>query len=266
MEQKIPKINWSSGEAYEAYVGRWSRLVATEFLQWLAQPPGKNWLDVGCGTGALSQTILNHYPPAHLTGIDRSENFIAGLQQKIQGEQVTFEVGDAQELPLETASVDITVSGLVLNFVPDMNRAVLEMRRVTRPGGTIALYLWDYAEGMQLMRYFWDAAVTLNPAALTLDEWPRFPICQPEPLKQLFIAAGLTQPQVRPIDVPTHFQDFAAYWTPFLQGQGPAPTYCMSLDEPQRQQLRETLRASLPTKPDGTIHLTARAWAIRTTN
>jgi hypothetical protein len=115
----------------------------------------------------------------------------------------------------------------------------------------------------QLMRYFWDAAVLLNPAASALDEGRRFPLCHPDPLRRLFRGAGLRRIAVRAIDTPTHFRDFDDYWTPFLGGQAPAPGYAMSLTEERRRELRERLRATLPTRPDGSIHLIARAWAVQ---
>jgi SAM-dependent methyltransferase len=152
---------------------------------------------------------------------------------------------------------------LVLNFIPDPARALAEMRRVVKPGGTVAAYVWDYAGDMQLMRYFWDAAAALDPGALELDVGRRFPVCRPEPLGALFRGAGLAGVDTRPIDVPTRFRDFDDYWTPFLGGQAPAPGYCMSLSEAGRAALRELLRAKLPRAPDGSIPLIARAWAVR---
>jgi hypothetical protein len=116
---------------------------------------------------------------------------------------------------------------------------------------------------MQLMRYFWDAAVTLDPGIAALDEGRRFPLCQPEPLAELFNSAGLSDIEVRAIDVPTRFRDFDDYWSPFLGGQGPAPAYVMSLPDEQRTALREYLRSTLPTADDGSIYLIARAWAVR---
>jgi SAM-dependent methyltransferase len=150
-----------------------------------------------------------------------------------------------------------------LNFVPDQPKAVAEMRRVTKPGGKIAAYVWDYAGEMQLMRRFWDAAVALKPAARDLDEANRFPTCRPEPLTQLFTSASLRDVKVSAIDVPTVFKDFDDYWSPFLGGQGPAPGYCMSLPEADRTALRERLRTSLSTDRDGKIRLIARAWAVQ---
>jgi SAM-dependent methyltransferase len=153
-------------------------------------------------------------------------------------------------------------TGLVLNFVPDAVQALAEMVRVTRPGGTVGAYVWDYAGQMQLMRQFWDAAGALDPRARELDEGVRFPLCRPEPLQALFIGAGLADVHVRPIDVPTRFRDFDDYWTPFLGGQAPAPGYAMSLSEDRRTELREYLRARLPYDGDGSIPLIARAWAV----
>jgi hypothetical protein len=139
------------------------------------------------------------------------------------------------------------------------------MRRVVRPGGTVALYVWDYAGEMQLMRYFWEAAVALDPAARELAEATRFPLCRPEPLATLFRDAGLEAVATRPIDLPTVFRDFEDYWSPFLGGQGPAPGYAMSLTDDRRAALRERLRSTLPAEPDGRIPLIARVWAARGT-
>lgn len=127
----------------------------------------------------------------------------------------------------------------------------------------MALYVWDYAAGMELMRRFWDAAIALDPGALAFDEARESPICQPEPLRALFEEAGLSGVETRAIDLPTLFRDFDDYWTPFLGGQAPAPAYCMSLTEDARTRLRERLRASLPVRPDGSIPLVARAFAVR---
>jgi SAM-dependent methyltransferase len=254
---------WESGAAYESYVGRWSRLVAHEFISWLAVPSRSSWLDVGCGTGAMSETILMAASPRAVKGIDRSEGYVQFARKQITDERAGFEVGDAQALSDKTATYDAAVSGLVLNFVPDPALAVSEMARVTKSGGTVAVYVWDYADQMQLMRYFWDAAAALDPAAQKLDEGVRFPLCKPQPLTDVFNAAGLKNIEVRAIDMPTNFVDFDDYWTPFLGGQGPAPGYTMSLDEERRSALRERIRSQLPIESDGSIHLIARAWAIR---
>jgi SAM-dependent methyltransferase len=253
---------WAAGDAYEPYIGRWSRLVARDFLAWLGVPAGAVWLDVGCGTGALAGAVLEAADPAALVGLDPSAGFVAHARARLGDPRARFLVADARRLPLADARVDAVVSGLVLNFVPDPARAVREMTRVTRPGGRVAAYVWDYAEGMELIRRFWDAAAALDPAAAELDEGRRFPLCRPEPLAGLLGGAGLAEVTTRPLQVPTVFRDFDDYWTPFLGGQGPAPGHAMSLDEPRRAALREALAARLPAAADGSIALTARAWAV----
>jgi len=254
---------WAAGKLYEPYVGRWSRLVAKEFLTWLQVPAGEDWLDVGCGTGALSETILQHAQPRSVKGVDPSAGFVDYAQAHVRNPAVSFEVGDAQSLPAGTQTFDVAVAALVLNFVPQPPHAVAEMRRVVRAGGTVAAYVWDYAGKMELMRCFWTAAGELDPAAAKLDEGRRFPLCQPTPLAELFIHAGLQSVDVTAIDVPTRFRDFDDYWSPFLGGQGPAPGYAMSLSEERRAELRDHIRASLPIAKDGSIDLIARAWAVR---
>ncbi|MFW6028502.1 MAG: class I SAM-dependent methyltransferase [bacterium] len=254
---------WSAGDAYEPYVGRWSRLIAAEFLDWLAFPANARWLDVGCGTGALSETILDRAAPRQVVGIDPSEAFLEFATGRLGDPRAAFRIGDAMALPVEDETFDVAVASLVLNFVADPARALSEMRRAVRPGGAVAVYVWDYAGEMQLMRRFWDAAVALDPAARELDEGHRFPICKPGPLRALFAEAGLGDVQDRAIDVPTVFRDFDDYWSPFLGGQGPAPGYCASLSEAKRRSLQEKLRAELPAEADGSIRLMARAFAVR---
>jgi SAM-dependent methyltransferase len=256
---------WQAGDAYEQYVGRWSRLAARDFVGWLDQAAGLRWVDVGCGTGALCAAIVEGCAPRALVGIDPSPGFLATARARIADPRVRFEQGDGQALGLDTGGLDVAVSGLVLNFVADPGAMLREMRRVLRPGGTAGLYVWDYAEKMELMRHFWDAAVALDPAASELDEGVRFPICRPDALATLFRDAGLETIATAPIDVPTVFRDFEDYWTPFLGGQGPAPGYCMSLPNERRRALRERLRAALPVGADGRIALRARAFAIRGT-
>ena len=260
MTQTGTTETWDRGDAYDRYVGRWSTRVAQVFLDWLGLPPALRWLDVGCGTGALTAEILDRCAPSSVVGVEPSEAFLTEAKERL-GVRAELHRALADAIPLPDASVDVTVSGLVLNFVPDARAAVAEAKRVTRAGGAIAAYVWDYAGHMQLMRYFWDAAVELDPAAP--DEGPRFPISDPGRLEELFAGAGLTGPHARSIDVPTTFTDFDDYWQPFLGGQGPAPTYAMSLDEPARNRLRDRIREQLPIRGDGSIPLVARAWAVR---
>jgi len=254
---------WTSGDFYEPYVGRWSRRVAAEFIRWLDLSEGKQWLDVGCGTCALSETILDLANPEKVTGVDRSEGYVEFARQRVVNSHAEFEVGDAQALSVESGGYDAVVSGLVLNFVPQPSQMISEMRRAAQKDGMVALYVWDYAGKMQMLRHFWNAAAILNPGTQDLDEGRRFPICSPDVLTKLFQDAGLTGIETRPIDVSTDFKDFDDFWLPFLSGQGPAPGYVMSLSEEQRTQLRERIQNSLPFALDGSIPLVARAWAVR---
>jgi hypothetical protein len=153
----------------------------------------------------------------------------------------------------------------VLNFVSDADSMAKEMARVTRPGGKVAAYIWDYAGGMQMIRHFWDVAVELNPNDSALDQGERFPLCTPEPLAALFGEAGLGSIAVRPIDIPTVFRDFDDYWIPFLGQQGAAPTYLASLKDEMRDRIRDALKARLIPAADGSFVLTAKAWAVQGT-
>jgi len=256
---------WDDAERLERYVGRWSRLVAREFVDWLDGPPGRRWLDVGCGSGALTETLLAHAAPAAVVGVDTSEAYVAYAAGRLADPRASFAAGDAQALDHPDASFDAVASSLVLNFLPDPGRGVAEMARVVRPGGVVAGYVWDYAGEMQLMRRFWDAAVALDPAAADLDEGRRMAGCNPPALEALFSGAGLAGVETRGIDAPTVFAGFDDYWEPFEGGQGPAPGYCVSLPEDRRNALRERLRETLPVEADGSIRLIARAWAVRGT-
>lgn len=253
---------WQSGEAYERYMGRWSRQLAPRFLNWLDAPAARRWLDVGCGTGALCTAILAQCAPQAVIGVDPSEGFLTTARHRLP-KSVALHRAAAGELPLPDAAVDVTVSALVLNFVPDATAALREMARVTADGGRVAACVWDYAQKMDLIRTYWSAAAQLGLLAPGQDQGERFPICQPDVLMAAFSDVGLQQVQVSAIELPMHFADFDDYWQPFLGGQGPAPAHAMSLDEAQRQRLRDLLRANLPIQPDGTIQLAARAWAAR---
>jgi SAM-dependent methyltransferase len=259
----MPADVWESGESYESYVGRWSRLVAAEFLSWMHAHPCASWLDIGCGTGALSHAILASCDPLRVLGIDPSTGFIKTARLGTNDSRVNFLVGDAQALGVAPASFDVAVSGLVLNFIPTPAKMVGQAVAALRPGGLLGMYVWDYAGKMEMLRYFWDAAASIDPAAAGLDEGCRFPVCRPEQLRALFSAAGLADVAVEAIDVSTTFADFDEYWRPFLGGQGPAPAYAASLSGESRSRLRDQLQRTLPTQADGSIRLVARAWAAR---
>jgi ubiquinone/menaquinone biosynthesis C-methylase UbiE len=255
---------WAAGAEYERFIGRWSRPVAVEFVRWLGVRPSVRWLDVGCGTGALTQAILATTAPRSVIGVDPSAAFLDLAREATPDPRAEFHLGDARRLDLADAAVDAVASGLVLNFVPDKAGAVRELRRVVAPGGTVGVYLWDYpAGGMQLLCRFWEAAVAVDPGAAAVDERTLFPVCAPEPLTALFTDAGFREVEHVDITVPTVFSDFDDYWQPFLGGQGPAPSYLWTIDDDTRQRIRDEVRGLLPVAADGSIALTARAWAVR---
>jgi len=244
-------------------MGRWSPFLAELFVSWLGVPPGRDWLDVGCGTGALTRTILAQAAPARILGVDPSDAFVNFAHENIYDPRVDFKVGSAQNLPVEDASFDVAAAGLVLNFVPDPTAALAEFKRVVRPGGRIGAYVWDYSDGMRMVRVFFDAATALDPAAAEVDEGPRFPLARPGALAELFNAAGLHHVQTRALEFTMQFRDFNDYWDPFKGGVGPAPSYLMSLTSKKQAELEAEVRKRLPINSDGMIQLAARAWAVR---
>ena len=254
--------SWQTGDPYEYYMGRWSKRVAELFVDWLSQPSGLRWLDVGCGSGALSEVVLAKNNPVEVIAIDPSEGFVRTAQQRL-GNRARCQTGDALSLPLDDASVHASVSGLVLNFLSDPGKALGEMRRVTQKGGAVAVYVWDYTGRMELLKYFWDMAVELNPKAARLHESRRFPEANAEDLIAAFKRSGFSQVETTAVDIMTNFSSFGDYWKPFLGGQGPAPTYVMTLDRVERNKLEEALARRLPINTDGSISLAARAWAAR---
>lgn len=253
---------WNAGQSYDHYMGRWSRRIAKGFLEWLQPPPDMNWLEIGCGTGALTQAILKHCAPRSVMATDRSPDFVEHARKANADPRIAFGVSDAQALPAPDNGVDAVTSALVLNFIPDRIAALREMRRVLKPGGTLSFYVWDYpGGGMGFIDAFWKAASALDPAAAELDEGMRFPFCSVDGLSHLCQAADIPQPEIKAIEVETEFADFDAFWHPFTLGAGPAPGYCQSLEEKRRDRLRETLKAAVGSA--GPIRFPARAWAVK---
>lgn len=254
---------WTSGADYDQWMGRWSRLLAYQFLDWLSLPKGLHWIDICCGSGAITDAILERNFPAGVTGVDASSEQIAFAQQQHPGSKVNFQSGDAMDLPFADSSFDVAVCGLALNYIPKPLLGLQEFRRVTKPGGTIAAYLWDYEGGAQFLRAFWDAALAVDSEAAAFDQAKRFPVCTEHGLRRLFQEAQMNDTAVHPLEIVTRFTNFDDYWQPLLTGQGSAPNYLGTRDEKTKTAIREHLRAALPTGPAGTIELPARAWAIR---
>jgi SAM-dependent methyltransferase len=258
-----PRDAWTAGVAYDSYMGRWSRALARVCLAWLRPPSSAHWLEVGCGTGSLTSSIEEICEPASIVACDPSAAFVEHARHAVGNESTRFVVAGAEALPERDGGFDVAVSGLVLNFIAEPERALLAMRERTRSGGTVAAYVWDYDGGVDFLRFFWDEAVAFEPSAASLDEARRCSSWRKDALASLFRGAGLDQIEVDVINLPTVFADFDDYWTPFLGGTGPAPSHVESLEPARRDSLRERLRARLPIEPDGQIRLGARAWIAR---
>jgi len=254
---------FNNAAAYDGYVGRWSRLVGEQFVSWLNVPSGQKWFDLGAGTGVLTSVILQQATPEKVLGMDLSESYIQRAHQNVHDERVEFKVGDASTAITQPPEFDVVVSGLVLNFVPSPQQTLETMKQLVKSGGTVAAYVWDYAGKMEMMRYFWDAAIIIDPSAASMDAGKRFAICNPDNLRAAFVELGLHQVEVRPIDVQTVFKDFEDYWRPFLAAQGSISKYLTSLDEQTKEAITIQLRKQLPISGDGSIHLTARAWTAK---
>jgi len=254
---------FADANPYERFMGRWSRRLATQFIKFVAIGESDSILDVGCGSGSLALAIADAFPSARVTGVDPSAAFIQHLQTKAPDERLRFAVGDAQALQWGDATFDKTVSQLVLNFVADRDTAVREMSRVTRPGGVVAAAVWDYSDGMRMLRVFWDEAVALEPALAARDE-RNMPLSKRGGLATLWRAAGLQDVEDQPIVIDLAFSSFDDYWTPFLGGQGPAGAYVASLSDAGRATLEGRLRDRLlNSRKDGPFVLQARAWAVK---
>jgi SAM-dependent methyltransferase len=258
-----PNDRWSAGDAYELYMGRWSRQLARVFLDWLRPEPAGHWLEVGCGTGALTSAIMAVGRPESVLACDPSSSFIDHARAHVAG-ACTFEVLPvAGQLPARPGGFDVIVSGLVLNFMAEPTSALRGMSERARPGGVVSAYVWDYVQGLEFVRYFWEQAAQLDAAAASLDERRRFESWQTPQLESLFGAAGLTKVQTGVLEVSTNFADFDDFWRPFLGGSGPAPAYVATLASDQRERLRAALERRLPRGADGRIRLQARAVVAR---
>ena len=249
---------WAAGTAYDAFMGRWSRPLAREFLAALSLPRHAHWLELGCGTGALTEAILETQEPAAVVACEPAAPLLDHARQRIVHPLVAFRMAGAGELPRDEPLFDVAISSLVLNFVPDPRAAVKEMAALCRSGGHIAACVWDYAGEMEFLRLFWDAACGLDPSARVLDEGSRFPLCRQEALEALFQAAGLEEVSVGSVAIATVFESFEDYWLPLLGGTGPAPSYVASLTRARQADLADRLRTAMPA--DGALR--ARAWTV----
>jgi SAM-dependent methyltransferase len=256
---------FADSNPYERFMGRWSRRLAAPFVKFVSIGDTDSVLDVGCGVGSLALTIADAFPATRVTGVDPSAMFVRHAQTLARHEQLRFQVGDAQALEFPDATFDAVLSQLVLNFVPDRERALREMMRVTKPGGVVAAAVWDYGDGMRMLRVFWDEAVALDPPLAARDE-RRMPLCNRGELAAWWRANGLHQVEDQPIVIDLSFSSFDDYWSPFLGGQGPAGAYVASLSDQRRATLEAKLRDRLfSSRKDGPFVLQARAWAVKGT-
>jgi len=256
---------FNQADAYDRYMGRWSRLLAPALVTFSEVHDGHDVLDVGSGTGVLSLAVLDATTSARVTGIDLSEAYVASASGRTRDARVHFEVGDAQQLRFADGTFDRALSLLVVNFIPDPARAVKEMVRVTKPGGLVAAAVWDYADGMQMLRVFWDEAIAFDPAIEPHDEG-HMPLCRPGELAALWTQQGLENVEEAPLTATLHFASFDDYWAPFLLGQGPAGAYVARLPRERQQALEQRLRKRLlGDGPDHPIDLEGRVWAVKGT-
>ena len=256
---------FSEARAYERFMGRWSRSLAPLLVRFAGVVDGETVLDVGSGTGALTAAVVRAAPSSRVVGIDPSAPYVQLAQAQQASALVSFEVGDAQKMRFDAAMFDRTVSLLVVNFIPDARQALGEMKRVTKVKGTIAAAVWDYGDGMGMLRAFWDEAVALNPAATPKDE-RNMPFCRRGQLAALWRELDLRDVVEEPLTIETRFASFDDFWAPFLEKQGPAGAYTTSLPAADREALKRRLRRRLlGDAPDKAIVMSARAWAVRGT-
>ena len=263
-QEKAPqKSMFSESEAYEQFMGRWSRQLAPAFAEFAGIEGVESVLDVGTGTGALAEALLAESQSCRVIGVDPALSYVEHARSRLADERVTFEKGDGQDLRFQNDSFDATLSLLVINFISEPRDALAEMIRVTRPAGIVAGCVWDYDQGMEMLRVFWDEAVALNPAASPRDE-RNMPFCTRDQLRDLWRDGGLLEVEVAPLVIETEFASFDDFWNPFLLGQGPAGAYVASLSDADRNSLKERIKTRLlPNDEMGSITLHARAWAVK---
>lgn len=254
---------FAKNREYEHFMGRWSRLLSPQHLQFAGVRDGARVLDVGAGTGALASFVVSTLPASEVTGIDPSPSFVEYARQQASSKRLHFEVGDAQALRFPDGAFDATLAQLVMNFIPDHEKAAREMRRVTRPGGVVSACVWGYDEGMEMLPFFWDEVVSEDPSLVARTE-RTMKLTRKGQLAEVWRSVGLLDVQEAAVEVPLSFSSFEDYWQPFLDGVGPAGAYVVSLDQVGRTRIETRLRKKLlGERSDGPILLKARAWCVR---
>jgi ubiquinone/menaquinone biosynthesis C-methylase UbiE len=248
------------GEAYERLMGRWSRLVGEVFLDWLDIPKGLRWLDVGCGNGAFTEAIITHSAPAAVAAIDPSNGQLAYARSRPGTKLAEFQRGDAQQLPFDDATYDIAVMALVISFIPNPLRAVTEMARVVRPGGSVATYMWDRPGGGTPVEPIYVAAKSLG---MNPPPPPGVEISRLHAMRDLWEKANITSIETRVIRIPVVFSNFDDFWDSTVVPVGAQRKFLQELSPDARERLRARLRDQLPVSPDGRIAYEAFANAVK---
>jgi ubiquinone/menaquinone biosynthesis C-methylase UbiE len=263
MADEWQSMTWSDGEAYEKFMGQWSRVAGRVFLDWLSLPNGLKWLDVGCGTGAFTETIQELSSVGELVAIDISEAQLAYARSRNHSDAVTFQVIDARSLPFDNDRFDVAVSALVCNFIPDREKALSEMNRVVRPNGTLGAYVWDFAGKSGINQHLNLAIAELQGADYKPKERNDESTTQ-DSLRKLFSDAGLGDVLTRAIEIPVRFNDLDDYWNSNTTRFGAQlGAFVHGLSEAERQRLRSLVLQKLPVAPDGRIAYTARVNAVK---
>ena len=250
---------FADANAYERFMGRWSRAVAPHFLRWIEPPLRARWLDVGCGTGILTEALLDLCEPALVIGIDPASAQIEQASSGPVGARAKFQQADATNLPFEDAHFDIAASALVLNFISDPLRAIEEMRRVTVPGGMVAGYVWDFGRELSPsgpMRQAMRALRTEVPAIAGTAH------SSLQALSSLFARAGLQAIKARTVDVTLAYLDFEDFWQAQTAGYGPTAEMTNAMSEEERRRLKRAVQTALPFGLNEKVEYAARANAI----
>jgi SAM-dependent methyltransferase len=245
-------------DAYDRFVGRYGPALARAHARLLDLRKKQDVLEVGCGTGALTQVLASVVGEEHVTGVEPSEPFAEECRRRVPGADIR--VAAVEDLPAFDRQFAVATSQLVLNFVADADAALRSMSRAVRAGGTVAAVVWDYRGGMRLLRAFWDAALELDRRAP--DEGRTMPHCTPSGLRALWLRAGLVTVRTAEVVVDAHYDDFDDLWAPIPAGVGPAGAYYASLEPERREDLRTRFFARLGS-PEGPFTLAARAWFVR---
>jgi len=257
------RVAFDDGDAYDRYMGRWSRAIGERFLAWLDRPAHESWLDVGCGTGAFTKLILARMAPRKIVGLDPSAAQVEHAKRTVTAPQAEFREGSASDLPFATGEFDVVVSALAIHFFPDRPKAFQEMLRVTRAGGVIAGYTWRKTP-TDLDAPYGPLARAVTEVAGDVKTSAVVPEAMPEGLRAALIAEGYADIDVTTIEATQTFRDFEDYWSS-QTGTFPHPvaTSALALGDRERERVRDILRAALPAAADGTITYPSRATAFK---